>query len=160
MGWFGPDPASAKILKELEGVKRDLALVRGELEATKQQRDLNGELLDTQRKLTDLQITYDREQEKWSREKRETDHHVGLVRKRSEFETEAATRTAKLDVREENLVKDQERFDEHVKFIEARFQEQVASLNEIMEKILERMPTTEQLITVGGNGSRTAAKSR
>ena len=107
--------------------------------------------------LTDKQIEYDREHEKWERERREVEHMVGLQRKRGEFETEAARREATLDVREENLKATQERMQAQLDFTEARFDQQFESLNKLMEKFLDRMPTTKQLITVGRNGDDDAS---
>jgi hypothetical protein len=152
MSIFG-DPASTKILKEIKDLKKDLAALKGEYEGIKENVNFEQERATLKQKLTDLQIEYDREREKWDRERRDVEHQVGLQRKRGEFETESATRTAKLEVREENLAADKARFDEHVRFIEERFEQQFASLNELMGKFLERMPTTEQLIRVGGNGN-------
>ena len=131
-----------------------MATLRGERDVTKDKIKLDNEIATLTRQLTDLEITFDREKEKWDREKREVEHMVGLQRQRGEFETESASREAKLDVREENLEADKARFDEHVKFIEARFEQQFTALNNLMEKLLERMPTTRQLISVGDNGAR------
>ena len=149
-----PNPTSERfdeLMEELADLKRSVAEIKGERQATAHMRDLEKEYDQVKRELTDKQIEFDREQEKWDREKREVEHMVGLQRKRGEFETEAAGREATLSVREENLKADKERFEEHVKFIEARFDQQFESLNGLMEKFLERMLTTKQLITVGSN---------
>lgn len=158
MGFLTPskDPTSERfdtLMEELAELKRSVAELKGEEAAFSKVRTLESRINMLTRQLTDKQIDYDREHEKWEREKRDVEHMVGLQRKRGEFETEAAEREAKLSVREENLAAQQARFDEHVAFIEKRFDEQFASLNSLTEKILERMPTTRQLITVGGNGS-------
>lgn len=139
-----------KILSELRDVRQDLALLQGERDATKKSRDLDKEIAELRRTLTDLEIQHDREQEKWDREKREVEHMVGLHKQKAEFENESATREAKISVREENLEADKTRFEEHVSFMEGRFQEELTSLRGLMEKFLDRMPTTQQLITVGG----------
>jgi predicted nucleic acid-binding Zn-ribbon protein len=138
------------LMEELAGLKRNVAELRGERDSRKRVISLEKEYESTKRELVDLQIEFDREKEKHEHEKRETEHMVGLQRKRGEFETEAAGREAKLVVREENLQAAKDRFDEHVAFIEKRFDQQFDSLNGLMEKFLERMPTTRQLITVGG----------
>lgn len=154
MGFFTPAKPdySEEILEEIQSLKKEVAALKGERDATKDKKKLDQEYATLKRELTDLQIDYDREKEKWDREKRETEHMVGLQRKRQEFEVSSAERNAKLTVREENLKADKERFEEHVQFIEKRFDQQFESLNGLMEKFLERMPTTKQLITVGNNG--------
>lgn len=155
---FGkPDPTSERfdaLMDELAEVKAKVAEIRGDRDGATRAGKLEGELSKLKRELTDKQIEFDREQEKWDREKREVEHMVGLQRKRGEFETEAAGREATLSVREENLKADKDRFDEHVQFIEARFDQQFKSLEKLTGKILDRLPTTKQLITVGGgNGN-------
>ena len=137
-----------ELMDELTVVKTNIAELKGDESNLTREKEFS----ELKRKLTDKQIEFDREQEKWDREKREVEHMVGLQRKRGDFETEAAGREATLSVREENLKEDKKRFDEHVKFIEARFDQQFDSLNGLMEKFLERMPTTKQLITVSKNG--------
>jgi len=144
---------SDRILEEIGSLKIEVTSLKAERKAVKSAHDLETEHIKLKRELTDRQIEWDKEKEKWDREKREVEHLVGLQKKRGTFEVESATQKAKLDVREENLAADRKRFDEHVKFIEKRFDQQFESLNGLMEKFLERMPTTKQLITVGSNGS-------
>jgi len=148
------DPTSERydaLLENLAELKAQVAELRGDRAGHGRAQKLEGEIATLKRDLTDKQIEYDREHERWEREKREVEHMVGLQRKRSEFEADAAGREAKLAVREENLTAQQKRFDEHVAFIEKRFDQQFASLEKLTGQILERMPTTKQLITVGGS---------
>lgn len=153
MGLFAPAKPdfSEEILTEIQDLKKEVAALKGEREATKDKKKLDEEYAKLKRELTDLQIDYDREKEKWEREKRETEHMVGLQRKRQEFEVSSAKTEATLTVREESLKADKVRFNEHVEFIEKRFDQQFDALNSLMEKFLERMPTTKQLITVGAS---------
>lgn len=151
-----PDPTSERydaLMEQIAGLKSQIAELKGDRDGHKRAKSLEEELSSLKRELTDKQIEFDREQEKWDREKREVEHMVGLQRKRSEFDSDAASREAKLAVREENLKAQQERFEEHTAFIEKRFDQQFKSLEKLTGQILERMPTTKQLITVGGNGS-------
>jgi hypothetical protein len=158
MGLFKTyDPTSERfdaLMEELADLKLAVTELKGEEAGLTKVRSLETRINTLTRELTDKQIEWDREKEKWDREKREVEHMVGLQRKRGDFENEAAARDAKLTVREENLDADKKRFDEHVQFIEKRFAEQFKSLEKLTGQILERMPTTRQLITVGnGNGS-------
>jgi chromosome segregation ATPase len=159
MSWFFASPTSARfdrLIKELGEVKTSLTELKAERRAIRRVQDLETEYEDLKRQLTDKQIEYDREKEKWEREKRDTEHMVGLQKRRGEFEADSAKRDATLTVREENLKAQQDRFAEQVKFIEKRFDQQFEALNGLMEKVIERMPTTKQLITVGGGNNEGA----
>jgi predicted nucleic acid-binding Zn-ribbon protein len=148
------DPTSERydaLMIKLGDLKQQVAELSGDRAGHQRAQTLEEELAKLRRDLTDKQIEFDREQEKWDREKREVEHMVGLQQKRSEFDAEAASREATLSVREENLTAQQQRFDEHVKFIEKRFDQQFKSLETLTGQILERMPTTQQLITVGAS---------
>ena len=149
---FKKDTVSDEILAEIKELKVEVTLLKGERDANKGAAKLEAEHKTLRRELTDLQIEYDREKEKWEREKREVTHMVGLQKKRGEFEAESAAREATLTVREENLQADKARFEEHVNFMERRFEEELKATRKMMERFLERMPTTKQLISVG-NGS-------
>lgn len=153
MGLFGTvNPMSARfdeLMDQISELKTQVAELKGDKAGVSKAIKLETELSTLKRSLTDKQIEFDREQEKWDREKREVEHMVGLQRKRGAFEIEAAGREATLTVREENLKADKERFEEHVKFIEERFDAQFKSMEKTMGQFLERMPTTKQLITVG-----------
>lgn len=161
MGLFVTNPTSARfdaLMEELVGLKTSVAELRGDREGYGRAQKLEKEISTLKRELTAKQIEFDRELEKWDREKREVEHMVGLQRKRSEFDAEAAGREAKLAVREENLAAQEKRFEEHVAFIEKRFDQQFGSLEKLTGQILERMPTTKQLITVGGGNGGSEEK--
>lgn len=158
MGLFGgTDPTSARfdaLMEELTSLKRSVAEIKGERAAGKRVIDLEREYASTKRELTDLQIEFDREKERHAREKREVEHLVGLERKRSDFEREAAIKEAKVTVREENLAAQTERFEEQMSFITTRFEKEVGYVKEIMADVLARLPKTETLIKLsGGNGA-------
>jgi len=130
-------------MEQLASLKKDVAEVKGERQASKILRDMDGEYTRVKQELTDLQITFDKEKERHEREKRETEHFVGLERKRSEFEAKKAASEATLAVREENLKADRERFEGQLKFHEDRFTQEVGYLKEMVEQMLERLPKVE-----------------
>ena len=83
---FGsPNPTTERfdaLMEELADLKRSVAEIKGERKATVRVRDLEKEYDSVKRELTDKQIEFDREQEKWEREKREVEHMVegcGLI---------------------------------------------------------------------------------
>ena len=73
---------------------------------------------------------------------RET-HKVGLERKRQEFEIKQAKREATVNIREENLSADRDRFENQMKFQEERFTKEVKYLKDMMNKMMERLPSAE-----------------
>lgn len=157
MGLFDSKPTSARfdaLMDELADLKTAVAELKGERAATGKLRTLEQEYADTKKKLTDLQIEFDREKEKHEREKREVEHLVGLERKRSEFEREAAVTEAKVAVREENLSAEQKRFEDQMKFITQRFEKEIDASKELMVEILSRLPKVEALMRLqASNGS-------
>lgn len=160
MGLFDSktDPTSARfdqLLDELAELKTAVTELRGERAATSKIRDMEREYADTKRQLTDLQIEFDKEKEKHAREKREVEHLVGLERKRSEFEREAAVTEAKVAVREENLSAEQKRFEDQMKFITTRFEKEIEQSKELMMEILTRLPKVEALMKLSGQNGTT-----
>ena len=160
MGLFDSksDPTSARfdqLLDELAELKTAVTELKGERAATSKIRDMEREYAETKRQLTDLQIEFDKEKEKHAREKREVEHLVGLERKRSEFEREAAVTEARVAVREENLTAEQQRFEDQMKFITTRFEKEIEQSKELMMEILTRLPKVEALMRIqsGQNGS-------
>src|SRR2546425_3881351 len=97
------DPASEKILTELRDLKRQVAEIQGERDAVREDLKLSQNVVRLREELETLRIEKDRKQEEHAREKRDTEHMVGLQKKRQEFEEDAAKREAVLTVREENL---------------------------------------------------------
>jgi len=66
---------------------------------------------------------------------------IGLEKKRQEVEIEQASQDARLTVREENLQSEREQFESQMEFRAEQFDGQVEYLQDIMKKILNRLPT-------------------
>jgi len=86
-------------------------------------------------------------EEKHQREERELRHMIGLEKKRQEFEIEQAKKQTALQVREENLVADRKRFEEHLKFNTERFEKLEAYLKDMISDILKRLPNVNLELT-------------
>ena len=93
-------------------------------------------ITDLEKRIKELEI--EKSQREWEFKKREmeVEHKVGLERKRQEFESDEARRTAILEVKEENLSAKQDRFEEQMKFISERFTSEVGYLKEILGQVL------------------------
>lgn len=124
---------------ELSGQVKAL---RSERDALTDAAELREERDRLRAEIVDLGIERARIDEDHAREKREVTHMVGLERKRSEFEVEAAKREALLDVREDNLDGAVDKIEEKLGFIQTRMEEEVKYLREtLISAILKRLPT-------------------
>lgn len=149
-----------ELLEEIRGLRRDVAALKGEREALREEAALADSIQTLKVKVEDLKIEKGRLTEEHAREKREVEHMVGLEKNRQKVEMEQATRDAKLTVREENLAADKDRFDKHVEFIEERFGEEVGYLKDLMGQVLGRLPTVSVDKTVSSTASRTRPRTK
>ena len=99
--------------------------------------------------LETLKIEKGRREEEFAKKERETEHKVGLERKRSDFERESAAKEAALKVREENLKADQQRFSDQLKFHETRFTTEIEGLKNILAEVIKRLPSAEFTADLG-----------
>jgi hypothetical protein len=130
-----------ELLERLESVSQELAETRGTFEGSKRALQLSKSVTELREEIEKLKIERSTVTEQHEREKRETEHMVGLQRKRGEFEIEAAKREATLIVREEQLTAQREQFKQEQTFRQERFDEQVEYLQGLMSQILKRLPT-------------------
>ena len=146
MSLFGKDKDRLEevVRKTVESVvKTALSDVEGAMRSVKTMAQLNGQVVRLKENLETLKIEKDREDEKFARKEREIEHKVGLERKRQEFEISQAKREATVDIREENLSADRTRFEDQMKFQEERFTKEVKYLKDMMNKMMERLPSAE-----------------
>jgi DNA anti-recombination protein RmuC len=135
--------------KDKDELVEEIAKLRGEIKALREEKravgrsaDLQTEINDLTKRLTDLQITEDRVSEERDRERREVEHMVGLERRRQEFEVEQAKRETQVELREAALTEQRKRFEEQMKFIENRLADEVKYLkDDIIKALLKAMPT-------------------
>ncbi len=120
--------------KDLERVTTIVSGLRAEKKSLQDINTLEAERQRLTKELADLQISFGKEKEKHDREKRETEHLVGLQKKRGEFEVQASKREAILDVREEHLKAATDALEQRMKFMQEQFDKQFDSLNDLMEK--------------------------
>jgi hypothetical protein len=134
----GLDP---ELLKWLEELQTSVAKLSGKETALAELTTAREAVEKLRKEVTNLKIEKSHLDESNARERRETEHMVGLERKRQEFEIDQSKREAVVAVREENLEADRKRFEEQMKFIMTRFETEVASQKELMGDILKRLPT-------------------
>lgn len=137
----------------LEGIRKDVALLLADHEDCGQRHANEIERLE--REKVHKQIELDRVNEKHQREKREIEHMVGLHRQRVDQEIELAKREQVITLREENLTKDRERFEQEMRFMRERMESEVERLNGFVTELLDRMPTVtvdRRIRSVNGAG--------
>lgn len=125
----------------LNRLSSEVAKIRDDLKSRKDVLALTNDIVELKERLADLKVQESVVKEKHARETREVQHFVGLEKKRQEVELDQATREAKLDVREENLKADKERFDSHVKFVEDRMNTHLGDMKDLLTSVMERIPT-------------------
>lgn len=141
MGLLDRDADKKAIIEEIRNLTREVAKLRGERDEHKEALDLTDEILTLKRRVEDLKIEKSRQTEEREREKRETEHLVGLQKKRAEQERELAVKQAQLEVREANLGAKEEMFEERLDAITAQLKEQVEYLrSDIVKSLMERLP--------------------
>lgn len=152
------DTKLEKLTEKITELSKRVAELKGERDAISDKSKLADEIATLKQEKTAKEIELDRVKEDHEREKREIDHKIGLHRQRVEQEIELSRKEAVLDVREENLKKDRERFEQEMDYTRKRFSEEVDRLTSLQKEILERLPKWSvdrkltEAIAVGKNG--------
>lgn len=144
------DPARDRLADEIADLRAEIKALRTERDNTAQVKRLEQDV--EKLKLEKARLTEDND-----RKIRETEHKVGLLKTKQDHEVEHATRLAKLQVREENLAADRERFKAEMDFQREHLQREVTRVEDILAKVLERLPNIDAALKVGlgtGNGHR------
>ena len=121
----------------------ELAGLRAEIKALRDERDSVQELTDLRRSVEKLKLEKDRLAEDNARKIRETEHKVGLLKTKQDHEVANAKRETKIEVREENLSADKKRFEDEMKFQREHMQREVDRFDGIAKALMERLPTIE-----------------
>lgn len=131
------------IITSRDGLREALTDALEEMQPEESVSGLSKKISDQRKELETLKIEKARREEEFEKREREIEHKVGLERTRQEFEMEQAKREATVTVREENLSADRKRFEEQMKFQEERFTKEVGYLKEMLEAIVQRLPSAE-----------------
>ena len=144
-----------KLTTKKQDTKRDrladeIAGLRGDIKALRAERSATARASGLEREVEQLKLEKAGLVEANAREIRETEHSVGLLRKRLEQdranaaeESRLAAEKAKLEVRQENLAADKQRFADEMKFQREHLQREVDRIEGILGKVLERLPNIE-----------------
>ena len=151
MGWFTPsNDKIEELTEEIRALTEQIAGLQGEKAYLEERRILNEELINLKEKIEDYKIQRARQKEEHDKDRREVEHMVGLERNNQEFdaaqamkEIEHGRREAVIDVREEALKDEREKFEKQMEFITNRFATEVGYLKEIFETAMDRVPNVD-----------------
>lgn len=144
------DPARDRLADEIADLRAEIKALRTERDNTAQVKRLEQDV--EKLKLEKARLTEDND-----RKIRETEHKVGLLKTKQDHDVEHASRMAKLQVREENLTADRERFKAEMDFQREHLQREVTRVEDILAKVLDRLPNIDAALKVGigsSNGHR------
>lgn len=137
---------------ERDRLADELAGLRAEVKALRTERDKSSQFIGLQREIETLKMEKARLVEDNDRKIRETEHKVGLLKTKQDHDVENARRETKLQVREENLAADKERFKAEMNFQREHLQREVDRIEGILGKVLERLPNIDAALNIGRGG--------
>lgn len=147
------DDALHRLANEIETLTREVSKLKGERDAQAELVKYQEEILQHKQRIEKLKLEEDRLKEKHEREIREVTHKVGLERKRQEFEAEQKLKEieqerkgAVLEVRETNLEKAQELFQEQMDFMTKRMEKENSYVRKMLETIIQYLPNVNMEI--------------
>jgi spore coat protein CotH len=126
-----------------EHLANGLAEIKAEIRALREERTNTRELTKLREDVERVKLEKARLTEDNDRKIRETEHKVGLLKTRQDHDVDNARRETRLEVREENLKADKERFKAEMDFQREHLQREVERVESILGKVLERLPTIE-----------------
>ena len=132
---------------ERQHLADELSGLKAEIKALRTERDKTAQLTQLKRDVEDLKLEKARLVEDNDRKIRETEHKVGLLKIKQDHDVGNARRETKLEVREENLAADKQRFADEMTFQRKHLQGEVNRIESILSKILDRLPTIEVELT-------------
>jgi hypothetical protein len=105
--------------------------------------------IDLKRKIAAMEVEQAKKAEEWARREREVEHKIGLERKRQEFEITQSKRETTVEVREQNLAADKERFKAEMDFQRKHLEGEISSLRELVNEMMKRLPSAEIYASFG-----------
>lgn len=100
-------------------------------------------------KIEKLRVT-----EEFERKEREIEHMVGLERRRQAQELELAKREVSVQAGEEALKADRQRFEDQLKFMATRFEEEGKYQRDLLTQMMARLPSAEIIAKLGDGGRK------
>lgn len=106
--------------------------------------------------ISKLKIDKSVKEEEFARKEREVTHKLGLERMRQEQDAANTKKELELSIREKNISAEEKRFTEQMEFQRKTLEEKIASLNVLVEKVFEKIPSvtheTKTIKRLSGRG--------
>ena len=130
------DEERDRLATEMAGLRADVKALKAERDETAERNRLRDQIEELKREKATLA-------EDSARKVRETEHKTGLLKVKQEHDVEHARRMAVLEVREENLAADRERFAAEMAFQREHFDKRADDQDKLLQAILERLPAID-----------------
>lgn len=147
------DSERTRLADELAQLKSQVRALRAERDETRGLNELKGEIEEL--KLSKARLVEDND-----RKIRDTEHKVGLLKLQQDHEVKNAKRETQLEVREQNLTADKDRFAAEMEFQRKHLQGEVTRIEKILEKVLDRLPNIEATFSAETTVAPRAASPR
>jgi len=153
------DKARQDGLDLIRSLSEQISRLEGQVNDLTRQKDRTAELRQLEDRLETVKREKARHDEENDRKIRETEHRVGLLRKQQELDVANAKRETELEIREGNLSREQQSFEERMEFQDKLRRDEAARTHELMQAVLERLPNIQATFTrtEGGSGRRSRA---
>lgn len=130
------DEERDRLATEMAGLRADVKALKTERDETAERNRLRDQIEELKREKATLT-------EDSARKVRETEHKTGLLKVKQEHDVEHGRRMAVLEVREENLAADRERFAAEMAFQREHFDKRADDQDKLLQAILERLPAID-----------------
>ena len=137
---------------ELDRLNNEIAELELKLDVKKKATQLEKELDVKKRELMAMEEKINKLEETHVRALREVEHMTGLNKQKHEQELEHAKKTIELEIREGNLDNEKALWEKQMAFEKEEFNRQRASMQALMQQVLDRLPNVNYNIehTMGG----------
>lgn len=135
----------------------ELAQLRAEIRALRTERDSTAQVTSLREQAERLKLERGRLIEENDRKIRETEHKVGLLKTQQEHDVANARRETMVQVREENLSADRDRFKGEMDFQRQHLEKEVERVASILGQVLERLPNLDATLELAA-GARASRK--
>ena len=123
--------------------------VQEKLDKIRNVADYQAELDRLREEASGLRILNEEKKAEWDRKQTDIEFKVGLDRRRHEQELELSKRETVLTVREENLSKDIQRFEDRMNDQREAMKAEMDSLRTLTGQLLERLPDARMIAKIG-----------
>jgi chromosome segregation ATPase len=128
------------LIAEIASLRDRIGQLEAEIHKLTTMRDRTAEVRTLEEHIEKLKLEKGRLTEERERRERETEHKVGLLLQSQEQDLRNARRETELEVREQNLAADKDRFKSEMDFQRKHLETQVKDIQSILAQVLDKLP--------------------